>query len=93
MAWEKELPKDYKGREYLLSGIRDGFHIVDSQNISNDYKVENYCSANAENSCAQVERQICTKIENGPYQIVNEKPHIIVSALGAIHKKKHRMSD
>ena len=47
-AWEKELPVDYKGCEYLLSGIKDGFHIVDSENISNYVKVENYHSATAE---------------------------------------------
>ena len=85
-AWEKELLEDYKGREYLLSGIRDGFHIVDSENISNYVEVENYRSATAENSRAQMENQICTETDNGRYRIVNEKPHI-VSALGAIPKK------
>ena len=79
----------YKDSEYLLSGIKDGFHIVDSENISNYVEVENDSSATAENSRAQVEKQICTKIDNGRYRIVNEKPHI-VSALGAIPKKNSR---
>ena len=70
----------------MLSGIRDGFHIVDSVNITNYVEVENYRSATDESSRAHVERQIFTEIENGRYKIVNEKPHI-VSALGAIPKK------
>ena len=85
-AWEKELPIDYEGRAFLLSGIKDGFHIVDSETISNYVEVENYRSATAEHSHAQVEKQIYTEIDNGCYRIVNKKPHS-VSALGAIPKK------
>ena len=48
--------------------------------------MENYRSATADNSRAQVENQICTEIDNGRYRIINEKPHT-VSALGAIPKK------
>ena len=57
--------------------------------ISNFREVENYSSVTAGNSCEQVEKQICTEIDNGHYRIVNEKPHI-VSALGAIPKKNSR---
>ena len=70
----------------MLSGIKDGFHIVDSKNISNYVEVENYRSATAEHSRAQVEKQIYNEIDNGRYRIVNKKPHI-VSAIGAIPKK------
>ena len=48
--------------------------------------MENYRSATAEHSRAQVEKQIYTEIDNGRYRIVNKKPHI-VSAIGAIPKE------
>lgn len=85
-AWERELPEDYEHRGYLLSGIKDGFNIVDSENIQNYVEVENYRSATSEHSRAHVEKQIFTELENGRYRIVNNKSNI-VSALGAIPKK------
>ena len=51
--------------------------------------MENYRSATAEHSPAQVEKQICTEIDNGRYRMVNKKTHI-VSALGVIPKKNSR---
>ena len=47
-AWENELPVDYKGREYLLSGIKDGFHIVDYENISNYVNCRTFARAGGE---------------------------------------------
>ena len=43
----------------------------------------------AEHSRAQVEKQICTEIDDGRYRIVNNKPRIL-SALGAIPQKNSR---
>ena len=77
---------DYDDRNFLLSGIKNGFHIVDPEHISKFVDVDNYSSATSEKMRAPVETQILTEIENGRYRIVYEKPHI-VSALGAINKK------
>ena len=87
MAWEQHLPQDYEHRECILTGIRDGFHIIDPEKIDSSHYVEtnNYRSATEEKR-AQVESQILTEIEHGRYRIVNEKPNII-SAIGAIPKK------
>ena len=49
-------------------------------------EVDNYRSATAEHSRAQVEKQIFTELENGRYRISSERSNI-VSAIGAIPKK------
>ena len=85
-AWEEELPQDHQHREFLLSGIKNGFHIVDPDNIKEFVEMDNYRSATDQSVRAQVESQILTEIENGRYRIVSDKSHI-VSALGAIPKK------
>lgn len=76
----------YEHREFILTGIKDGFYIVDPDSISNFVEVNNYPSATSEKMRAPVEDQILTELENGRYRIVSEKPNI-VSALGAIPKK------
>lgn len=73
-------------REFILNGIKDGFHIIDPECVSNCVETDNYTSATAGNVRAQVESQILTEIQNGRYRIVDRKP-CIVSALGAIPKK------
>ena len=85
-AWEHSIPRDYEYREFILTGIKEGFYIVDPDSISNFAEVNNYPSATSEKMRAPVEDQILTELENGRYRIVSEKPHI-VSALGAIPKK------
>jgi hypothetical protein len=85
-AWEHSLPMDYEYREFILTGIKDGFYIVDPDSISNFVEVNNYPSATSEKMRAPVEDQILTELENGRYRIVSERPNI-VSALGAIPKK------
>ena len=77
---------DYADRDFLLSGIKYGFHIVDPEPISKFVDVDNYPSATSEKMRAPVEDQILTELENGRYRIVSDKPYI-VSALGAIPKK------
>ena len=85
-AWERLLPEDYEQRDFILNGIKDGFHIIDPDCISHSVEMDNYTSAAAENVRAQVETQILTEIQNGRYRIVDKKPPII-SALEAIPKK------
>lgn len=84
-AWEQNLPADYKDREFILSGIKNGFHVLDMGKISQSAEVENYSSATNLNMRARTEAQILTEVENGHYKIVDEKP-LIISALGAIPK-------
>ena len=43
-AWEHELPSDDVDRDYILSGIRDGFHIVSSSDFT-EVECDNYKSA------------------------------------------------
>ena len=85
-AWEEELPQDHQHREFLLLGIKNGFHIVDPDNIKEFVEMDNYRSATDQSVRAQVESKILTEIENGRYRIVSDKSHIL-SALRAIPKK------
>lgn len=85
-AWERLLPPNYNDREFLLTGIRDGFHIVDADSVQHFAEVDNYLSATNDKMRARTEKQIINELDNGHYRIVNEKPNII-SALGAIPKK------
>ena len=55
-AWENELPQDYEHREFLFTGIKNGFHIVDPANITKYVEVENYRSATAEGREANLYR-------------------------------------
>ena len=80
------MSADYKDREFILSGIKNGFHILDSDKISQSVEVDNYSSATNCHMRAQTEAQILTEVENGHYKIVDEKP-LIISALGAIPKR------
>ncbi|MES9880284.1 MAG: reverse transcriptase domain-containing protein [Sedimenticola sp.] len=77
---------DYADREFIISGIRDGFHIVDAEKIQIPVETNNYKSATDALMRARVESQIRTELDNGRYNIVHEKP-CIVSALGVVPKK------
>ena len=87
-AWEDELPVSDPHRAWLLSGIWDGFHVVDlpDSSVVAEVDIENYRSATCQEHRAQVEQQIIEELENGRYVVTNEKPPI-VSALGAIPKR------
>ena len=82
-AWEGELPDSYPKRDWLLEGIRHGFHIVAPQNIVNNVECDNYGSLTEHRPL--VEKQINFELAHGHYQVAKEKPRI-VSALGAIPK-------
>jgi hypothetical protein len=86
-VWAEELPLDYPDRQYLLDGIRDGFHIVDMQHVVQSSEQSNYRSATNSVNRPLVEKQIDAEIRNGRYKIVSTKP-TLVSALGAIPKKE-----
>jgi hypothetical protein len=87
-CWEVELGED-TDREFLLAGIRDGFHIVSDFDFK-PVECENYQSALAVDAKAAVEAQICEELVEGRYEIVREKPTII-SALGAIRKSNGKI--
>nr|XP_006819860.1 PREDICTED: uncharacterized protein LOC102805774 [Saccoglossus kowalevskii] len=81
--WESEL-KDDPDKEFLLEGIRDGFHIVSPESRFQPAHVANYKSATV-SSRQQVEKQLRSELIDGHYIITPTKP-TIVSALGAIPK-------
>ena len=52
-------------REFILSGIKDGFHIIDPDCVPKNVETDNYSSSRVENVRAQVESQILIEIQNG----------------------------
>ena len=87
-AWKEELPLNDSRRDFLLNGVRDGFHIVNSVPETGLRPVftKNYKSATCHENRSKVEEQIKEELVNGRYEIT-ETPPTIVSALGAIPKK------
>ncbi len=82
-AWEEELPSGYPQRDWLLAGIKHGFHIVKPEEILSK---EVYCENYLNDHQALVEKQIQFELDHGHYKPVPVKP-LVVSALGAIPKK------
>lgn len=82
--WAEELKKDFE-RDFLLTGISQGFRITsaDSHFVSVDCK--NYLSATCVDNFSKVESQIRTELELGRYIQVAEKP-VIISSMGAVPK-------
>lgn len=70
----------------MITGIRDGFHIVDTSKICGFTDMDNHASTRGELRQA-VEKQIISELENGHYRRVQERP-AIVSPLGAIPKSQ-----
>ena len=80
------MPADYPEREYIIDGVKHGFHLINSDvNKTSFVEVNNYKSATEPLNKQFVEKQIVDEIRNGHYKIVQKKPNII-SALGAIPK-------
>lgn len=71
--------------DFILSGVRDGFYITDSDKICQAVEVENYRSATNADNFHAVETQIQYEVDNHRYVVVSDKP-LIVSALGSIPK-------
>lgn len=82
--WEEELKHD-PDKEFLLQGIRHGFHVCDTTRDPIPVDMDNYKSATNPRIRQKVEAQILDEIANGNYEVVNYKPKLI-SALGAIEK-------
>jgi len=82
-VWEQELQGD-PDRDFILSGVQHGFHIVDSSDQPEPAETDNYPST-AQNHEA-VEKQILTELEEGRYVKTTGKP-LLISALGAIPKE------
>ena len=80
------LPASDPMYKFILSGVKEGFHITDISEIKHPAEVDNYSSATGTNIRDKVEAQIKLEIANHRYRVVTDKP-VIVSALGAIPKK------
>ena len=80
-----ELETD-EDKDYLLTGIREGFRIVDENVIPEPVELNNYTSALQHKEV--VENQICEEVLKGRYILCSQKP-VIVSALGAILKSNN----
>jgi hypothetical protein len=83
-VWDRELQGD-PDRDFLLEGVRSGFHIIDREAALHTASMNNYKSATDRSVRGKVEAQIISEIEEGRYVVTSSKP-TIVSALGAIPK-------
>lgn len=87
-VWQKELDKD-PDREFILSGLRNGFSLIDSdidinQNVV-PVETQNHKSARDPKLFAAINNQILCEMEDDNYVLVQDKPKI-VSPLAAIPK-------
>ena len=80
-VWVDELEGD-ADKEFLLEGIKNGFHLVNDFNFV-PAECANYSSVYE--NFDLVEAQIRTELEENRYERVQEKP-VVISALGAIKK-------
>jgi hypothetical protein len=83
-TWEKELANDID-REFILTGIKEGFKLIDPEAKPAPSNTTNYKSASVTNKDA-AEKQIYEEIRYGRY-IIADRPPPIISSLGAIPKK------
>ena len=74
-------------RNYLWSGISDGFDIVDRNVVIESYECENYNSCLTGSAYQYVDNLINNEICDGKFVMAEDKPHCI-HALGAIPKNK-----
>lgn len=81
--WERELSTD-TDRDYILSGVKHGFDILDGQRPPLRASMSNYKSANVSNF-SKVQAQIEKEVLQGNY-IFCDKPPLVTSSLGAIPK-------
>ena len=83
-GWVKHLPRTDVDFEYIIKGVTEGFHIVDTCEFV-PAEVDNYSSVTGKEHRCIAEKQILTEISEGRYIIVHKKP-VIISALGAVPK-------
>lgn len=84
-AWESNLPAGDPHRDFIIEGVREGFHIVNTQQVI-PAVLSNYKSATNPLIHDMVEAQIGEEIANGRY-VVPSQPPILISAIGAIPKR------
>ena len=70
-ARERELLLDYKSRNYLLTAIKEGFHVEDPRELDNTMNMENYCSGIQGKFKLS---QIISEIKHGYYVLIKAKP-------------------
>ena len=84
-VWRTELADD-ADREFLLSGLKYGFYIVDSDVQVVPVEVENHPSARPGSpNYLAIKQQVLHEISEGNYIVCDSKPNFI-SPLGAIPK-------
>ena len=84
-AWQEELAND-SDSEFLLSGIKNGFDIIDPGAEPFRVEVDNHPSASIGSKWFdKANAQVYLEIENGNYVQVDQPP-VIVSPIGAIPK-------
>jgi len=84
-VWRTELADD-ADREFLLSGLENGFDIVDSEVQVVPVEVENHPSARPGSlNYPAIKQQVLQEISEGNYVVCDSKPDFI-SPLGAIPK-------
>ena len=86
-AWENLLPQNDPKRHFILTGIQEGFHIINTKEFAKPVFVNNYKSATNPEVRDLVEEQIKIELREKRYQIIDQ-PARITSALGAIPKKE-----
>ena len=79
------MPSNYPDRDYILSGIKEGFRITDVEHSGVKVEVDNYTSAIQNKEL--VEEQLLSEIKNGRIVITEKKPKVI-NAMGAILKSE-----
>ncbi len=85
--WKEELAIDID-KEFLLTGIENGFRITDIEDFSTVKQV--YCSnhTSVKTHSVLVEKELRDQIECGNYILAKDTPTpVIVSPMGAILKE------
>ena len=84
-AWEEELGEDCD-RQFILSGIANGFDIIDEGADVNSVSCKNHPSASPNSPLYdKATSQVIKEIENGHY-VVCDRPPKIISPMAAIPK-------
>ena len=87
-AWEHELGDDFD-KEFILTGVREGFHIIDENSSPGEAAAPNHPSAMPTSArgalFAQASEQIKVEILHGDYVEVKTVP-LVISPLGVIEK-------
>ena len=84
LRWEQELVND-PDSEFLLRGLKDGFHIVNPNEVMGSVELPNHNSAVNEDVKYQVEQLLIKEINKGRYKLCDFKPSF-VSPIGAVPK-------